>query len=117
MAKRKKTVQDGDDVVSSGSEVSYVADASEEVDTGNYKIGDLSLIDMGEKNDDYEATTTEEGEQFSEYEDIDKNIEKKLKQKTEPEEVDDEVNLNQDDEFLSLADYDPEEVDAQYFDS
>lgn len=116
MAKRKKSVQDesGEDVVS--SEVSY-ADTSDEVDSGNYKIGDLSLIDMGEKTDEYEAAPEEEN-RFAEYEEIDEksSVAKKL-QKTESDEVDNEVNLSEDDEFLPMANYDPEEVDAQYFDS
>lgn len=115
MAKRKKTLQD--ETGESAGEVTYAdSNGSETDDGGNYKIGDLSLIDMGEKNDDYEATTTEE-DRFSEYEEIDEKspVAKKL-QKTEEDELDDEVNLNQDDEFLKDVDFDPDE-DTKYWDS
>lgn len=116
MAKRKKSVQDeaGDEVM---NEITYADSNGSEIDegSGNYTIGDLSTIDMNVIESEPEAIAEEN--KFSEYEDLDPKLEKKLlKKPTETEEVDDEVNINQDDEFLADANFDPEEKDAQYYD-
>lgn len=105
MAKKKQVAQDQDETVSQQGD--FATGDVEEVG-GSYTMGEIS-VDLGDSESSNEAE--KEGENFSEYEEIDEVTAKKLlrERESKDEEEEDMPDDNTPEQFLQDVDYDPEE--------